>query len=327
MKNHPAARILLGMAVCAIAGWWFLQGDSSPRPTPVSTGEFGQTARVPTRRGNDAPRLHVPAGVPHADVAYAPPGLAAATESDWENPAQVAKLMAILIHWAAQDPAACSAWLMARPEALRMRLIPEVAGSMVAENPLGAFHLLNELPSTPKSDEMIRQAAMEYATWDPAAALEWANSQNDDSSRELLLSAVYCVQAESQPAAAAAAALKNLQVPAQRDRVVVEILERWVQQDALAAAGFSATLAGATAVAAATAVAGQWVTTDAPACAEWILTLPSPESRASAFTAFVDYQIRHDRTQLEQLSGRLLDPVLSQYLQGALVPSPAPGNP
>lgn len=310
--------ILAALAtIAAVIGWRLTKRPSSHPNAPPP-----HTATTPRRHPNHTDLPHAPAEPPTDDAetqpTHAPASLANATEDDWKSPTTAAKLTTTLIHWAAQDPTACRTWILAQSESFKTQHIPDIAGSLIAEHPLDAFHLLNELPPSPLTDQMLRQTAMEIASQNPTAANDWANQQTDPATRDLLLSAVYCVLAENQPATAATNALKDIQATDQRDQVVVEILARWVQHDAPAAANFANHLTEPLITSAATTITSQWVAKDPNACANWLLTLPSSPARSGAFSTFVNYQIHHDRDQLTLMLPQLTDPALKSILDTAL---------
>ena len=244
--------------------------------------------------------------------------LMTACEADWACPEKGPILRKALANWAIEDVEACAAWLKIQSPVLGESLALDVAGSLIADSALSAFLLLNEFPAGPKMDEMMRQAAMELATADSAAAQQWANSQPDPAASELLWSAVATVMAENTPEDALSAALEHLTDPIVRDRVTLEIVQRWMQNDVSAAASHTLTLNGAAGRAAAHAVAGYWSRANSEQCESWIASITNPELKSSAFSAFVDHRVLVDRVGVERLQAETADPGLRAILDQAL---------
>lgn len=309
--------LALALVLCAV----FLQHDgkcglSASVPAASTTGAFPRAKKHHPAISYDGENAAIPLDGQKADGAM-PQGLAEVTPAEWEDPECLADHLPALLRWASSNPSACREWMHLQPMWVQQKLIPEMAGSLMSETPLESFQFLNELPASPRVDEMLRQAAMELATGDPAATVIWAKQQDDENSRELLLSAAYCVQAQTAPEAAAEAALREIHDPVRRERVIVEIAQRWVQQNPRAAAGFVGTLDGSTASDAASAVASQWVASDANACGTWILTLPPLVAKA-AFRAFLDFQLLHDPEGLARMAPAVQDPELRRMLDRRL---------
>lgn len=257
-------------------------------------------------------------GSSEADGARIPEALAAASEQDWQSPEKGALLRKVLADWACRDVNACAKWIQGLSQPLADQLARDVAGSLMSESALTSFLLLNELPPEPKNDEMMRQAAMEFATADLDAAKQWAESQPDAAASELLWSAVATVMSQNQPETAMAAALGRLTDPLVRDRVAVEIVQRWMQKDVQAAADYARNMPGDAGLAAARAVSGYWSGISPESCQSWIWSIPSPDLKASAFSAYVDNRILNDRPGMQRLQAEMADPGLREILESAL---------
>ncbi len=186
------------------------------------------------------------------------------------------------------------------------------------DSALASFQLLNGLSPTPKTDEMLRQAAMQLASANLGAAKDWAKLQTDDATSQLLWSAIATVMGKDDPQLAVNVALEHVQDPGLRDRALVEIIQRWMQVDVSAAAACAVTLDGDAGIAAANAVSGHWSHISPVNCESWIWTIKSPELKTSAFSAYVDDRILDDRPGMQRLASQLQDPHLLGILQKAL---------
>lgn len=248
----------LAFAVLVIAG-----GDprsavpASTRSTPVVRSESRPSA--PRMRDSQAGEL--------------PAAVAGLSPQDWGLESKRARSLPPLLRWAAAEPEACLTWLQELPQELSSSLCTEIAGSLMAENPELAVQFIDELPPGPLIDEMLRQAAMELATRSPDRALDWATRQPDEANRDLLLSAVHLVMAATDPrrAAAETEAITNRPL---RFKVLVEICQRWAQQDLATAADFVRSLPKEAAVPAAIQIASSWPDKDLANGVSWVGGLP-----------------------------------------------------
>lgn len=258
-------------ALLGVAGWWWLR--HSPEPTGPATA----TKSAAPLRSSSHPRANQPISDPRETTVTAP-------SHAWLDPDQIDALSTALVNWAATDRAAAAAFLSQIPAAARHRCRDDLASSLIATDPAFALGLLDEDPSSAPPPGWVRQAAMEYAATHPDTGLAWALAQPDAEVRAQALSAVLTVLAASQPTTAMQH-LHELPAGPLRDRTTVEILQRWVQTDPLAAAGFVTTMKGPLAADAAVSIVPIWAAADHATASRWVEDLADPALRAAATAA------------------------------------------
>lgn len=222
---------LCALAAIAAAAAWL----AWPR------ADAGKATARPSPTHSEAPEHDAPDGLrtghTGGSLAAAPVFLLRSTADEWRGEATREALSAALCQLAEVNPAQALPLLARVPDDAREAIQQEVAAAMIATHPLESVKLLDALPPSETTDQMLRQAGMEFAVRDLPAAMEWARAQPDAELRALLLSAALCVQAEQDPAEAAAD-MEELPHGALRLRLVAEIAQRWEARDAEAAAAF-----------------------------------------------------------------------------------------
>lgn len=113
-----------------------------------------------------------------------------------------------------------------------------VAAEGLRSDPLEALRLMVTLPSSDARDELIARSCAQLASANPDTSIAWAKSIPDNSLRELVISEMATAMGESDPVAAAQLALQSLPPGKAQDDAVVGIVQRWVQNDASAAANW-----------------------------------------------------------------------------------------
>lgn len=279
----PIGFVALAVSMIAGHGHRAASASAPARAVPAARAE----SRAPVQRTRDGGKGEVPAS------------LAALSPQDWNEQAARARSLPALLRWAAAEPEACLTWLQTLPQEISSSLGTEIAGSLMEGNPELAVRFLDELPPAPLTDEMLRQAAMEMATRDPDRALDWATRQPDEANRDLLLSAVHLVMAATDPrrAAAETQAISSSSI---RNKVLVEICQRWAQQDRAKAAEFVRSLPVEAAVPAAIQIASAWPDNDLGGCVSWIGTLPET-GRGEVMLTLVSRPTLRDRAALDRL--------------------------
>jgi hypothetical protein len=99
------------------------------------------------------------------------------------------------------------------------------------------LRLSAQLPADPQQDDLMRHAAMEWASQDGPAAAEWARRLPDGPVRDRLIAVIATEWSSRDPVSAAEMA--TLEIPAGRVQsdAVIGIVQRWGQsQPGLAAA-------------------------------------------------------------------------------------------
>ena len=238
--------------------------------------------------------------------------------SQWQDAEARAEIVSLLLRWAARSPADCVIWVRTLPEDIREPVLMEISGSLTAAAPEQALIFANEMVPGPVCDEMIRQLAMEFATRQPDEALAWAHQQTDPTTRDLLLSAVFNVQSGTSPRFAAEGALL-IEDRALRDRTLVEISQRWAQQNPTEAAAFVTTLDGPLIVPAAVQLTSLWPPSDAESCLKWIASLPTADGRKEVLTALLHQSGIHDRQMLDKLMATTTDPAMAEVIRMELL--------
>lgn len=214
-----------------------------------------------------------------------PMDLKAARAEDWLDDEQRGYLLTSLVEWSERNHKDAIAYLDTIPEQARTEVTRELAAALMEEKPDDAWKLLAKLPPGPLTDQMLQQWAMEFTAKSPQQAIVWALSQDDAAERSQLLSAVLCAHASQEPAKAASLAREHLPVGPEQNKLFVEITQRWVQLDPLAAAEFVKTLSGSTAADAVRALVLLWPTDEMPKLKIWYATLPDGEPKEAALEA------------------------------------------
>ncbi len=143
----------------------------------------------------------------------------------------------VSIVWANQDLAGAVNWALRLPESPENnRIVSQIAYETARTEPLAALNLAVVLPAGSERDELIRYAAREWTVQDPAAAAQWAGMIQDEALRNMVMAGVATVLADKDPVAAAKLAVVALPSGRAQDDAVVGIVQRWVQQDPVAAA-------------------------------------------------------------------------------------------
>ena|GEM_PF-4424888 len=279
--KRPAIIVAIAAAagIAALWSWW---------PVPDSVKASVPRAPAGKAGGREAGAAQEAgfARVAEAGAVTLPPVIAKARLHDWQSGALRDSLMSVLLPWAEANPEEAARWSQQLPEEVRVAIQQEIAGAIMASSPRHALQLLAALPPGELTDQMLRQAAMEFATAHPADTLTWARAQPDAESRALILGAVLCAQAAHHPAEAAAAAAE-LPDNRQSDIVLVEIVQRWAQLDAPAAGVFVAAMSGEAAAPAAENLVANWATHDRTASARWAAGLTPGAAKDAAEAAWL----------------------------------------
>lgn len=305
--NRWNPSLLATTALLAVVGLRWATKD--PVSNDLASGSLPEEVHSIRPRAPEAPRASE-----HADT---PAAVTRVSLQDWRDPETRNKPLAALLHWSAIEPAACLAWVKTLPADLAAILITEIAGGLMQSQPEEAVRFVEELPTGDTRDAMLKQAAMEYATSSLDRAVEWASGQPDAENRDLLLAAVYCVMSQCHPQQAAEQVREVIGDPEVRDRTLVEITQRWAQQDLKEAAAFVTRQEAKVAIPAAFQLTSRWPESDASSCVTWISGLPVV-GRSEVLASFISRPCLHQRERLEALMSATRDPLMIGLIQKEL---------
>jgi len=180
-------------------------------------------------------------------------------------------LDALAITWANGQLTNAICWgQLLKAEGERNRALAAVANEAVCTGPMTALQLAVNLPADSQSDELIRRAAMEWASGDATNALAWAEQIPDGPLRATVLASESVAWAEKNPSASANLVVKELPAGRLQDDTVVSIMERWAQQQPEMAAAWVAQIpAGSLRTAAIENLIRQWSQKDEAATKQW----------------------------------------------------------
>lgn len=148
-------------------------------------------------------------------------------------------LQTVAIEWANEDLKAATAWVREMPDKSQQgELMRCISAEAVRTDPIEALRIAVESSAGVEGDEIISRAAMEWASKDAAAALEWAKSIPDEALRHKVLAAELIAWSETAPESAAALAVGTLPDGRLLEDTVVSIVQRWAQTSPQAAAAW-----------------------------------------------------------------------------------------
>lgn len=150
-------------------------------------------------------------------------------------------------------------------------------------DPVGALRVARELPDSDRRHELLEQAVMEWGSVDSSAPVDWVRQIQPGSLRSRLMGAVALGMATGQPLAAAKLAAEEMESGAEQNRIVVGVLQRWIQSDPNGAASWveqfpETALQRALVV---TLLTG-WFAKDQTGAEEWVVRLPEGGLRTHA---------------------------------------------
>lgn len=138
--------------------------------------------------------------------------------------------------WADKDFASAVAWVRGWPDdERRAEGLIGVGYEAARQDAWTSLDLMADLPAGEARDELIRHAAAQCSTGDPAAMAQWARELSDPSLRERVIGTVAVEWSNQDPGAAASFALKELPSGRILEDTVVGIVQRWVQVEPAAA--------------------------------------------------------------------------------------------
>jgi hypothetical protein len=143
----------------------------------------------------------------------------------------------VAIVWCQKNPAEALAWAaQLSPGDGKTAVIISLGYEVARIAPVSSLGLAITLPSSKERDEMVVHGVSQWALANPSAAADWAVQIPDDVLRQRVMAAVGIAWASSDSVSAAAFALNHLTPGAEQDRVVVSIVQRWVQTEPVSTA-------------------------------------------------------------------------------------------
>ena len=262
MTRAPALLLLLTAA--AVLTWRLWPEGRRQQRSPVSAAK---TLALKTRG---------------AAVANVPSILKSPAAQDWLDEDRQGELLSALLEWAPRNPPEAMALAEGLPTEIREMVQRELAGALMSSAPRESLQLLAALPQCEWHDQLLRQAALQYAAARPEQALEWAKTQPDTEVRSIFMGAVVCEMASRDPRQAMRTALEELPPGQARDRAIIETVQLWSQRAPSEAAAFVSTFEDEAMPAAVEALIIQWRTEDPSAAKQWIFSVQNPGIKSAA---------------------------------------------
>jgi hypothetical protein len=226
----------------------------------------------------------------------------------------------LMRRWVALDPAAAAAWVAALPTGpekneMTSQLVvvwsemdwntakewvaqlPEGPGRNEAQltlayqasnsEPAVALNLALALPAGAQRDQFLSHAVGEWTALDASAAAQWVEQISDPTLRARLIATLATVAAETDATTAASLVSTTLPSGEEQSRAAVGVVQRWTQQDALAAASWVARFPeGPTKDAALENLVKLWTDQNAQQAAGWLNSLTDDSLRDQAISSY-----------------------------------------
>ncbi len=161
----------------------------------------------------------------------------------------------------------------------RERKLEALAWDALELEPEVARQALDELPpGSPGARRLIGHFAMRLADDDVEAAVSWAQDFEDPGERAEAFGRLALVLANEDPERAATLVVTEMPAGRPRDRAVVQVVQRWAQQDAPAAGDWISSFpAGAARRAGIRELLNYWLPRRPDDAAAWVHQLGTPE--------------------------------------------------
>jgi hypothetical protein len=144
-------------------------------------------------------------------------------------------------------------------------------------------------PGGAAAKRLVGHFAMRLADEDPEAALAWAKDLEQSAEREEAIGRIAVVISAAEPARGATLVAEQLPPGTPRDRVVVQVVQRWSQDAPEEAADWLATFPqGAARSAGMNATIATWMAADAAGFAAWAAGKTDEDLRKEAAAAAAD---------------------------------------
>lgn len=138
--------------------------------------------------------------------------------------------------WARQELPQSVAWAQQLPEgADRQAALLNIAYEAVSTDPKAALTLASQVSIPPEKNDLVNQAAANWAAKDPDEAANWAGQIQDQPLREQVLAAIATSLADTDPYAAAQLVLGSIGQGQAQEKTVLGIVQRLTFKDAASA--------------------------------------------------------------------------------------------
>ena len=190
------------------------------------------------------------------------------------------RLQVAYLH-ADKDPAGALEWARTlQGETNALGLVLGIVGEAVRHDPRQALDVLRGLPSSERRDEALERAVMEWATLSGKIAGDWAGQIGEASLRDRLSGAAALGMAAREPEEAARLAVAQMAPGKGLDRVVVTIVQHWVQTAPDDAAAWVGAFPESEVRRAATdSLVRRWAESDTVGLKAWVRGLPEGSLR------------------------------------------------
>jgi len=224
------------------AGGGPVSGGATPAPVPKSRAVSPEVSR--SRQGNSS-RDELSAALKERDADKVvrlltdltpsnPPAIAALVLAGVDPEIRVDALRTVAHEWAALDPTKAMTWAQGLPDEDERKDVAEFVCYRVAEeDPMKAREMAMAAgfsDDTPLVADLIQQ----WATKEPAKARDWALSQPEGETREVLLAGLAPLLAQQDPAAAGRIVSEELS-GGHQEEAAMSVLYQWARKDAAAA--------------------------------------------------------------------------------------------
>ena len=206
----------------------------------------------------------------------------------------------------------------------RRRMLESAFDTWTKKDPAAAAGFYDRLPSDQLADHFVWQIAENWASQNPAAALDWA-SHLTGKARTSALQGGLKSWAETDPAKALDY-LARLPDNHHQDDLENGLIQGWVAHSPAEAAKWADSLKGDAAVSALSSVAQHWVQSDANAAAAWAAGLSSEQAQAEAWPVVARQLATDDPEAAERWLGSLPAGVNQDEAIYAYCEMSGPGN-
>lgn len=174
--------------------------------------------------------------------------------------------------------------------ASREKMLEQVAWDGIDVDPeLGRRAFEKLAPDSEGRRKLSAHFAMRLAESNPDEAITWAQSLTEEGERGEALGRIAVVISDHDPERGARLVAEQVPAGTPRDRVVVQVLQRWSQADPSAATEWAGDFSAGAARSAGLKVSiAAWIEKDAPAAAAWIGAKEDEALRADCLVAVAE---------------------------------------
>jgi hypothetical protein len=206
------------------------------------------------------------------------------------------------LRWAVTDLPAAASWGRSLPDGdLRNEIMVSIGSEAVRSNPIEALKLAAELPSSTMQADLVCRAAAEWAVTDRDSVLEWSKQIKDVNLLQRVTEQIVLSLADENPSGAAINALVDMNQGLEQDRVIVSIVQRWVQTDPEKASEWVSQFPeGKLSKDAVENLVSLWANQDLEKSGNWLLSLPAGPMRDDGILAYSVALRRTDSAMADQ---------------------------